>query len=59
MVCLGGDAYTYFDNQNFYEPLTDKVKNKSIKQIFKSTFIYDIYHFYKYRVLSIKRKISS
>ena len=54
----GADVYPYFDNQNFYEPLTDKVKKRNIIQLFRSTFLYNIYHFYRYRVLPVKRQIA-
>lgn len=55
----GGDAYSYFDNQNIYEPLTDKAKRKSVKEFIKSTFLYDIYHFYRYKVLPINKEIEA
>ena len=55
----GADAYPYFDKKNLYEPLTDKVERSSIKQLLKSTFIYNIYHFHKYRVFSVNKEIGT
>jgi hypothetical protein len=52
----GGDAYSYFENQDIYESLTAKVKRGSVQQILKKTFLYDIYHFYKYNVLPINKE---
>ena len=54
----GGDAYSYFSNQDIYEPLTDKFKSSSLNEIVKSTFLYNIYHLYKYRVLSVNNEIA-
>lgn len=55
----GADAYPYFDNQILYEPLTERVKKRSVKQFIKSTFLYDMYHFYKHRVLPINKEIET
>jgi dTDP-N-acetylfucosamine:lipid II N-acetylfucosaminyltransferase len=52
----GADAYPYFYKKNLYEPLTDKVERSSIKQLIKSTFIYNIYHFHKYRVFPVNKE---
>jgi dTDP-N-acetylfucosamine:lipid II N-acetylfucosaminyltransferase len=54
----GGDAYSYFSNQDIYEPLTNKFKSSSLKEVLKSTFLYNIYHLYKYRVLSVNNEIA-
>ena len=55
----GGDAYSYFESQNIYEPLTLKARKRSIKQFIKSTFLYNIYHFYKYKVFPINKEIET
>lgn len=55
----GGDAYSYFNNQNIYEPLTLKARERSVKQFIKSTFLYNIYHFYTYKVFPINKEIET
>ena len=54
----GGDAYPYFRNKNLYEPLTDKLRRRNLRQMIKSTFFYDIYYFYKHRVFTVDRELN-
>ena len=46
----GSDAYNHFSNQNFFEPLTNNITRKTLLQIVKFSFLYEYYHFLRYKV---------
>ncbi len=55
----GSDAYDHFQNQNIYEPLTQKIRKKSLYQFLKKFWIYTLYHFLRYRVKPIGKELES
>lgn len=53
----GSDAYDQFRNQNIYEPLTNKIRKRSLFQIIKNTSFFTFYHLLKYRVKPLRKEI--
>ena len=53
----GADAYSYFNKNIIYEPITKSTKRRNVIEIFRSSFLYNIYHFYMYRVFPINKEI--
>ena len=43
----GSDAYDHFSDQNFFEPLTNIVRRRSLLQRVKSSYLYTFYHLVK------------
>ena len=55
----GSDAYDHFQKQHIYEPLTKKIRKKSLYQFFKKFWVYTLYHFLRYRVKPIGNELES
>jgi dTDP-N-acetylfucosamine:lipid II N-acetylfucosaminyltransferase len=52
----GSDAYDHFSDQNFFEPLTNNVRRKSLFQLRQSFSLYTFYHLVRYRVKPLKHE---
>ncbi len=53
----GADAYDHFQNKDIFEPLTLAVYKQNKFEYLKSSILYKIYHFLKYRVKTIKSEL--
>ena len=53
----GSDAYDHFNNQYHFEPLTSKIRKRSLYQLFKNSSLYIIYHLLRYRVKPIRKEL--
>ncbi|MAJ13308.1 MAG: hypothetical protein CMD09_04855 [Flavobacteriales bacterium] len=53
----GSDAYSHFSNQKFFEPLTKNITRKNLLQIVKFSYIYEYYHFVRYKVKPLIKEL--
>ena len=53
----GSDAYDHFSDQNFFEPLTNNVRKRSLFQRIKSSYLYNFYHLVRYRVKPLRKEL--
>lgn len=53
----GSDAYDHFSDQNFFEPLTNNVRSRSLFQHRQSFYLYTLYHLVRYRVKPLRKEL--
>lgn len=55
----GSDAYDYFENQYFFEPLTNNIRRRSLVKYFRFTYLYVLYHLARYRVKPLRNELNT
>ena len=55
----GSDAYDFFNNQDFFEPLTQKIRKNNIYQQLRFSRLYKLYHFLKYKVNTFRDELET
>ena len=53
----GSDAYDHFLDQDFFEPLTNNVRRRSLFQRRQSFYLYTLYHLVRYRVKPVRKEL--
>jgi hypothetical protein len=53
----GSDAYDHFNNQDFFEPLTQNIRKKSLYQSLRFSKLYSLYHLLRYRVKPVRKEL--
>ena len=53
----GSDAYDHFSDKNFFEPLTNNVRRRSLFQHRQSFYLYTLYHLVRYRVKPLRKEL--
>ncbi len=55
----GGDAYDYFNKQDFFEHLTRNIRQESFYQLFRRSKLYNFYHLLRYRVKPLRNELDT
>ncbi len=53
----GSDMYDHINNQNIFEPLTNTIREKSLVQLLKKSYLFNFYHLLKYRVKPLSKEL--